>query len=167
MLKLNTTAAAALTFVLLSGTAIADSLVYSGFPVTVNGYSGKKTTSVAYTGQIARHVLHDSLKKLSMQGNGKPNPELKAKMLSYFKNKDKGRSVVAPKSKGPFAIKQTGVDQISKGKNLIGKTYKGTISGMPNGMTGPELVEFWIDKASSANKGVDMANGYNLSLIHI
>ena len=161
MLKLNTTGAAALTFVLLSGTAIADSLVYSGFPVTVNGYSGKKTTSVAYTGQIARHVLHDSLKKLSMQGNGNPNPELKAKMLSYFKNKDKGRAVVAPKSKGPFAIKQTGVDQISKGKNLIGKTYKGTISGMPNGMTGPELVEFWIDKASSANKGVDMANGYN------
>ena len=90
MLKLNTTGAAALTFVLLSGTAIADSLVYSGFPVTVNGYSGKKTTSVAYTGQIARHVLHDSLKKLSMQGNGKPNPELKGKMLSYFKNKDKG-----------------------------------------------------------------------------
>ena len=28
-------------------------------------------------------------------------------------------------------------------------------------MTGPELVEFWIDKASSANKGLDMANGYN------
>ena len=32
---------------------------------------------------------------------------------------------------------------------------------MPNGMTGSELVEFWIDKASAANKGVDKANGYN------
>ena len=161
MLKINTSGAAALTVVLLSGTAIADDMVYAGFPVTVSGYTGKKTTSVAYTGQIARHVLHDSLKKLAMQGNGKPNPELKAKMLSYYKNKDKGRPVLAPKTKGPFAVKQTGVDDISKGKELVGKTFKGTITGMPNGMTGPELVEFWIDKASSANKGLDMANGYN------
>ena len=29
------------------------------------------------------------------------------------------------------------------------------ITGMPNNMTGSGLVEFWIDKASSANKGVD------------
>ncbi len=161
MHKRTTIGATALTFALLSGTAIADDMVYSGFPVTVNGYTGKKTTSVSYTGQIARHVLHDSLKKLANSGNGKPNPELKAKMLSYYKNKDKGRMVIAPKSKGPFAIKQTGVDDISKGKNLAGKTYKGTITGMPNNMTGSGLVEFWIDKASSANKGVDMTNGYN------
>jgi len=161
MQKSTTIGATALTLVLLSGTAIADDMVYSGFPVTVNGYNGKKTTSVSYTGQIARHVLHDSLKKLANSGNGKPNPELKAKMLSYYKNKDKGRMVIAPKTKGPFAIKQTGVDDISKGKNLAGKTYKGTITGMPNNMTGSGLVEFWIDKASSANKGVDMANGYN------
>ena len=33
--------------------------------------------------------------------------------------------------------------------------------GMPNGMTGTELLEFWIDKASSAKKGIDTANGYN------
>ena len=30
-------------------------------------------------------------------------------------------------------------------------------------MTGPELVAFWIDKASSAKKGVDYANGYDYS----
>ena len=100
MHKSTTIGATALTIVLLSGTAIADDMVYSGFPVTVNGYTGKKTTSVSYTGQIARHVLHDSLKKLANSGNGKPNPELKAKMLSYYKNKDKGRMVIAPKSKG-------------------------------------------------------------------
>ena len=89
MHKSTTIGATALTIVLLSGTAIADDMVYSGFPVTVNGYNGKKTTSVSYTGQIARHVLHDSLKKLANSSNGKPNPELKAKMLSYYKNKDK------------------------------------------------------------------------------
>ena len=32
---------------------------------------------------------------------------------------------------------------------------------MPNNMTGPELITFWIDKASSAKKGVDNRNGYN------
>ena len=32
---------------------------------------------------------------------------------------------------------------------------------MPNNMTGQELIEFWIGKASMANKGVDKANGYN------
>ena len=32
---------------------------------------------------------------------------------------------------------------------------------MPNNMTGPELVEFWIDKAASTKGGVDFANGYD------
>ena len=162
MLKSTTFGATtALSILLLSSTAIADDMVYSGFPVTLNGYTGSKTTSTSYTGQIARHALHDSLKKLAGSGNGKPNADLKAKMLSYYKNKDKGRAIIAPKTKGSFVIKQTGVDDISKGKNLIGKTYKGTITGMPNNMTGSGLVEFWIDKASVANKGVDKANGFN------
>ena len=138
-----------------------DPNVYSGYPVTLSGYAGNKNTSVSYTGQIARHVLHDSLKSLSGKGSGKDNPKLKSQMLSYYKTKDKNRPIIAPRSKGSFKILQNNVDQVSKGKNLIGKTYKGTISGMPSGMTGPELVEFWIDKASSANKGVDRKNGYN------
>ena len=152
--------ATALAIIFASGTALADD-VYSGFPVTVKGYDGNKTTSVAYTGQIARHVLHDSLKKLANSGNGSPNPDLKAKMMAYFQGKDPGRAISAPKTKGPFAVKQSGVDDISKKKNLAGKTYKGTISGMPNNMTGPELVTFWIDKASAAKKGYDAANGYD------
>lgn len=138
-----------------------DPNVYTGYPVTLSGYAGNKNTSVSYTGQIARHVLHDSLKSLSGKGSGKDNPKLKSQMLSYYKTKDKNRPIIAPRSKGSFKILQNNVDQVSKGKNLIGKTYKGTISGMPSGMTGPELVEFWIDKASSANKGVDRKNGYN------
>ena len=129
--------------------------------MTVKGYQGKKTTSVSYGGQIARHALHDSLKKLATSGNGKPNPELKAKMMSYFSGKDAGRKILAPASKGKFTIEQSEVDALSKGKNLAGKTYKAAVAGMPNGMTGPELVAFWIDKASSANKGFDAANGYD------
>ena len=146
---------------LLASTALADDREYAGFPVTLKGYSGSKTTSVAYTGQIARHVLHDSLKKLAGKGDGSNAAALKAKMMAYFKGKDKGRAIIAPKSKGPFVVKQSGIDDISKGKNLAGKTYKGTVAGMPNNMTGGELIEFWIDKAASAKKGMDLDNGYN------
>ena len=38
---------------------------YGPYPVTLKGYSGSKKNSVSYSGQIARHVLHDSLNKLS------------------------------------------------------------------------------------------------------
>ena len=161
MFKTVIMGATALTFVFVSNVVEAKDKVYAKFPVTVKGYAGSKTNSVAYTGQIARQVLHDSLKKMAGSGNGSANPALKAKMMSYFSGKDAGRAILAPKTKGPFVIMQTGVDDISKGKNLSGKTFKGTISGMPGNMTGSELVAFWIDKASSAKGGVDMANGYN------
>ncbi|MEM7565396.1 MAG: DUF4856 domain-containing protein, partial [Pseudomonadota bacterium] len=135
--------------------------VYGPYPITTKGYSGSKTDSVAYTGQMARHVLNDSLKKLAGQGNGEANPELKAKMMAYYSGKDAGRSIIAPKSKGDFVIKQTKVDDISKKKNLKGKTYKGAVPGWPGNMTGPEVIEFMIDKASSVNKGYDPLAGYD------
>ena len=141
--------------------AHAEGDVYAGFPVTLNDYEGSAATSVSYGGQIARQVLHDSLKKLAGKGTGAPDPELKAKMTAYFEGKDAGRAIIAPATKGPFVVKQSGVDEISKGTNLAGKTYKGAVPGMPNNMTGPELVSFWIDKASSAEKGFDAANGYD------
>ena len=137
----------------------ANGSVYGKFPVTLKDYKGGKTNSVSYGGQIARHVLHDSLKKLAGKGNGASNPELKAQMMAYFKGSKSGHSILAPATKGSFVIKQSKVESLSKGKNLSGKTFKGTISGMPNGMTGSELLEFWIDKASSAKNGVDTANG--------
>ncbi len=161
MTRTLTSGAAAVALALLSGTAMADDMVYADFPVTVKGYDGKKTTSVSYTGQIARHALQDSLKKLAGSGNGEENAELKATMTAYFEGKDEGRKILAPTTKGAFAISQTGVDDISKGKNLAGKTYKAAVAGMPNGMTGAELVSLWIDKASMADKGFDAKNGYD------
>ena len=140
--------------------ASAGDAVYGKFPVTLKSWMGNETNSVAYTGQIARQVLHDSLKKLAGKGNGKPNAALQAEMMLYFEGKGKNRKILAPTSKGPFVIKQKTVGEISN-PNLAGKTYKGTVSGMPNNMTGPELIKFWIGKAASANKGVDIANGYN------
>ena len=138
-----------------------DTVMYDNFPVTVKNYGGYKTNSVSYTGQIARHALHESLKKLAGKGNGKPNLALKAKMMSYYDGKGAGRAIISPKGNITFPIVQSSVDQISKKKNLSGKTYKGAIFGMPNQMTGPDLIKFWIGKASSAKKGQDQANGYD------
>ena len=135
--------------------------VYGPYPVTLKGWWGAEKNSVAYTGQMARHVIHDSLKSLSGKGNGYPNPALKKKMLSYFAGKDAGRAIIAPKSQKAFKIKQTSVDQISKKKNLAGKTYKGSVPGWPGNKTGKEVILHMIDKASAAKKGFDVSTGYD------
>ena len=135
--------------------------IYGPFPVTVKGYSGGKTDSTAYTGQMARHVLHNSLKKLSGKGNGNANPDLEAQMMAYYSGKDPGRKIIDPTSKGDFVVKQTMVDEISKKKDLKGKTYKGQITGWPGNMTGPEVIEFMIGKAAKTKSGFDPLTGYD------
>ena len=157
----KTTLAALIASSLVFGCVFANPDMYGNFPVTEKSYSGKKKDSTSYTGQVARHVLHNSLKKLAGKGNGNPNPELKATMMSYYSSKDAGRKIIDPTSKGEFKVKQTMVDEISKGKNLKGKTYKGLVNGFPGQMSGPEVFEFLIDKASSSNKGFDPVTGYN------
>ena len=135
---------------------------YNKFPVTLKGYSGSKTNSVSYSGQIARHVLHDSLKKLAGKGDGGSNAAaLEAQMMKYFKGSKEDLDIIAPASKGDFKIKQTKLNQISKGKNLSGKTYKGIINGWPGQMTGPEVIEFMIKKAAQTKGGFDASTGYN------
>ena len=157
----KTTLAALIASSLVFGCVFAKPDMYGNFPVTEKSYSGKKKDSTSYTGQVARHVLHNSLKKLAGKGNGNPNPELKATMMSYYSSKAAGRKIIDPTSKGEFKVKQTMVDEISKGKNLKGKTYKGLVNGFPGQMSGPEVFEFLIDKASSSNKGFDPVTGYN------
>ena len=157
----KTTLAAVIASSLVFGCVFAKPDMYGNFPVTEKSYTGKKKDSTSYTGQVARHVLHNSLKKLAGKGNGNPNPELKATMMSYYSSKDAGRKIIDPTSKGEFKVKQTLVDEISKGKNLKGKTYKGLVNGFPGQMSGPEVFEFLIDKASSSNKGFDPVTGYN------
>lgn len=147
--------APALSILLLAGPAVADDRVYADFPVTVKGYTGDKTSSVSYSGQIARHALHDSLKELV--GSGASAEE----MMAYFAGSDAGRAIVAPKTKGAFVVDQSTIDEISKKRDLASKTSKATVTGMPNNLTGAELVEFWIAKAAAADGGVDLDNGYD------
>ena len=140
----------------ISAPALADDRYYGKFPITVKGYQGPAKDSVSYGGQIARQVLHDSLKNLAGQGNGSPDAKLKAAMLAYYDGTAAGRAIHAPVSRGPFVVVQQGVDELSGKRNLAGITFKGAVTGMPNA-----LIRFWIDKASAANKGIDTANGYN------
>ena len=160
-MKLKTLYTIVLAGFLLASLAHADDNVYMNFPVTVKGYDGDKTDSTSYSGQIARHVLHNSLKKLAVMGNGEPNESLRIEMLAYYSGTDEGRPILDPTSKEGFAVKQTAVDEISKGKELKGKTYKGAVTGWPGYMTASEVIEFMIDKASSANKGFDPVTGYD------
>ena len=135
---------------------------YGPYPVTLSGYEGSKTNSVSYTGQIARHVIHDSLKKLAGRGDGGSNAaSLEAEMMSYFKGSDKNKAIIAPADKGDFNIKQQTLNEISKGKNLSGKTYKGMVNGWPGQMTGPEVIESMIKHAAQTKGGFDPTTGYN------
>ena len=135
---------------------------YGPFPVTLKGYDGSKKNSVSYTGQIARHVLHDSLKKLAGKGNGGENAaSVEAEMLAYFKGSDKNKAIISPVDKGAFNIKQETLNEISSGKNLSGKTYKGMVNGWPGQMTGPEVITSMIKYAAKTKGGFDPSTGYN------
>ncbi|MBY4677839.1 DUF4856 domain-containing protein [Marinobacterium arenosum] len=160
-LKKIVTALAVASLSSFGAMAQADQNAYADFPVTVKDYQGDAKHSVSYGGQMARHVLHTSLKKLAAQGNGQPNAELKAKMMAYFEGTDAGREILSPTSKGGFVIAQSQVDELSGKKNLAGKAYKGAVTSWPGNMTGAEVLAFMIDKASAADKGYDSVNGYD------
>ena len=147
--------------VALSGTmALSDG--YGPFPVTLKGYSGDKTNTVSYSGQIARHVLEQSLKKLAGKGNGGGNAaDLEAQMLSYFNGSDDDLPIIAPKSKDGFKIKQTSLHQISKGKNISGKFYDGAMPAWPGNMSGKDVAYNMIAMAAKSNKGFDADTGYD------
>ncbi|MDG2298099.1 MAG: DUF4856 domain-containing protein [Planktomarina sp.] len=135
---------------------------YGPFPVTLQNYSGDKENSVSYSGQIARHVLHDSLKVLAGRGDGGSNSaSLEAEMLAYFSGSDKNKAILAPLTKDAFVIKQGTLNEISKGKNIEGKFYNGAMAAWPGSMKGREVAFHMIKRASIANKGFDAENGYD------
>ena len=139
--------------VLISSSSFARSNVYADFPITLSDYSGSATTSVSYKGQMARHALESSLKKLISKG------DISA-MQSYYSGDDANRAIIAPATKGDFVIKQSTIGELSN-KNLSGKTYKGLIPGWVGNMTGPEVVAFMFEKAADSEGGYDAAHGYD------
>ena len=126
-------------------------LIYGPYPITLKGYSGDKTNSVKYTAQMARQVLHDSLKALVKTGDLN-------KMMAYYNGED-GLEIISPKSKDGFPVKQTMIAEIGSG-NLSGKMYKGAIAGW-GGLTGPETIEHMMQKASEVEGGFDPNTGFD------
>ena len=143
----------ALASMICAGNASSSDDVYANFPITLKGYDGASKTSVSYGGQMARHMLHNGLKKAASSGD-------MSKMNMYFNGAD-SVPILDPKSSDKFPIKQTKVEELSKGKTLIKKTYKGKVIGWPGSMTGAEVIQFMITKAASAPKGVDPNTGFN------
>ncbi len=135
--------------------------IYEHFPITLSAYTGEKNYSESYGGQIAHHLLHNSLKKLSSRGTGEVNAELQASMMAYYSGTDKERSIIDPASKDGFPILQSQVDQLSTGENLSDKVYKGLVPGWPGNMTGSEVVRFMINKAAVSEGGYDPLYGYD------
>lgn len=153
--------AAAMTATLLSSVAFAES--YGPYPITEKSYTGDKTNSVAYTGQVARNIMIDSLKSLAGKADGVANAEeLKATMMLYFARADKeDLPIVSHKGKDGFPISQTMVNEISSGSNLVGKTYGGLVPGWPGNKTGAEVVEHMIHHAAMSDGGVSNDLGYD------
>lgn len=138
-----------------------DGEVYAGFPVTLKGYQGDAETSVSYNGQMARHALHNSLKKLVSSSTGTDPEAQRDLLLSYFSESEAGRDIISPVSKDGFPVLQSEVDDISSGSNLAGKVYAGTVNGWPGQMTGVEVLNSMIEKAAGFEGGYDPVNGYN------
>ena len=149
------------TSLLLSSTALADG-VYGPFPVTLKGYEGDKKNTVSYSGQIARHVLHDSLKKLAGKGDGGANAaELEAQMMAYYTGGNPDLPIIAPKGKDGIKIKQSKMGDISGGANLEGKFYDGPMPAWPGATSGKDAIVKMIKLAAKSNGGFDEETGYD------
>jgi len=141
------------TAIMVSSSSFARSNVYADFPITLKDYSGSATTSTSYKGQMARHALESSLKKLISKGD-------MSAMQNYYSGDDANRAIIAPATKGDFVIMQSTIGELSN-KNLSGKTYKGLIPGWPGNMTGPEVAQFMFEKAADSEGGYDAAHAYD------
>ena len=128
--------------------------IYGPYPVTLKGYSGDKTNSVSYSGQVGRQLLHNSLKKAIGSG-----ASLDVTM-SYFNGSDGELPLLDPKSSDSFKVDVTDINTVSK-TNLSGKAYKGSLPGWPGNMTGKEVLESMITNAAATEKGYDSTHGYD------
>lgn len=145
----------------LASVVNAEESVYERFPITVQSHASDVSYSESYKGQIARHLLHNALKKLAVKGNGQPNPALEAQMMAYLKGTEDSRSILDPVGKEGFPVAQKTIEALSASANLSDKAYKGTITSWPGNLTGPEVLEFLVKKAASSNSGFDPVHGYD------
>ena len=103
--------------------------------------------------------MHNSLKKIVSKGNpSDPTGGPGKKMLKYFEEKDKSKSmaILDPKSSSKFPVKQKMVGEISTGSNLAGKSDKRKQVSWPNNMSGADVIRFMIKKQRFTSMGVKL-----------
>ena len=139
---------------------------YAGFPVRLAGHSDK-TTSVSYSGQMARHVLRESV-KATLASPTTASYATIGEVNTYLKNaEDNGAypaddlPIRAPAANGVFAFKETLNNELGTKKNLYGKMYNSEKNGDPipgadasktmgvpsvggTGLTAKETVDLWV-----------------------
>jgi hypothetical protein len=127
--------------------------VYGPYPITLKGFSGDKTNSVSYSGQVGRQLLHNSLKKAVSSGASLDV------LNGYFNGSDSPLPLLDPVSSDSFKVDVTDINTVSK-TNLSGKAYKGVIAGWPGNMTGKEMLQSMIEMAAETG-GYDADHGYD------
>lgn len=168
---------------------------YKDFAVTLNPEAegaaddtADQTTSVSYSGQMARHTLRENLKKLlgtpSLIGSADEATVL-AKINDWLKNGEDSTNAVdddtlsAPATKDSFIITQTMVSELSSGKSLYADAYAGSqvdpipdvtdnfVMGVPGTeVTAQDVLDVWAANfarnyaANLNDDSFDMDNGF-------
>ncbi len=150
--------------------------IYTGFPITLKGATHESNTSVAYTGQMARHVMREGVKSFMSSPNQPTGVAAAARLTQLIHNTDgvlDDEVIIAPTTKGVFIIKETINNEFGTGRKLIDKMASdkqladpmaGTpaasaatldiIMGVPGGKTAQETIDLWIanfGKSTQAN----------------
>ncbi len=159
---------------------------YAGFPVRLKGAEGENSTS--YKGQMARHVLRESLKETLKSPMSSGTAAILNEAKQYFENPDNivdAAEILSPVSKDAFKIKEKFNNELGTGKNLSGKLFNpekagdplsgvtvaesASVMGWPGKQTPKGLVESWL-KAFAEDHGnnsdgeadyYDMKHGYD------
>lgn len=154
---------------------------YTGFPITLQGATHLSGHSVAYTGQMSRHVLRESAKAAT-----KGSSYTAGLLTEYIKNPLNvvdDRVITAPSSITDFTFTELIYNELGTGRNLYGKLYdtdsntyadpipgvldanKNFTLGMPNAMTARDVIDFWIAKFEALN-GADGTTIVHHDLVH-
>lgn len=169
-------------------TPFAHTGVYKDFPITLSGDFGDAKTSESYAGQMARHVIQESLKS-AISSPDNTSYAVIGELTNYYKNTDNvldDNTPKAPAANGVFAFKETTFGSISTGRNLSGKIYdpedsgdpiegvadadKAVVLGWPGNKTADSLVQGWINFAGAdyaghvdgTADGIDTVRGHYL-----
>jgi len=161
--------------------------IYTDYPVTLDpGAPGadpdtaSKTTSVSYSGQMARHAYRESLKTLLKSPGETTEAAILAKINLFLKNLDgaaDGEAIVAPVDKNDFDIKENTFSDLSTGKSLYNDAFSASqaepipgadqtkIMGVPGNLNAQQVLDLWAvnharNFANTADGHFDMVNGY-------